>query len=55
MLGHVESAARGALVGALVNSGQDCTAATRIYAEARIYDAQGLIGRSIQSLALRAR
>jgi len=34
----VESAARGALIGAIVNSGQDCTAATRIYAETRIYE-----------------
>ena len=34
----VEAAARGALIGAIVNSGQDCTAATRIYAEKRIYE-----------------
>jgi betaine-aldehyde dehydrogenase len=34
----VENAARGALIGAIVNSGQDCTAATRIYAEKRVYE-----------------
>ena len=34
----VESAARGALVGAIVNAGQDCTAATRIYAETGVYE-----------------
>lgn len=34
----VENAARGAVIGAIVNAGQDCTAATRIYAERRIYE-----------------
>ena len=34
----VESVARGAVVGAIVNSGQDCTAATRLYVETRIFD-----------------
>jgi betaine-aldehyde dehydrogenase len=34
----LESAARGAVAGAFVNAGQDCTAATRLYAEAPIFD-----------------
>jgi betaine-aldehyde dehydrogenase len=35
----VEAAAEGAIVGAFANSGQDCTAATRIYLQAGIHDA----------------
>jgi len=34
----LEAAARGAVAGAYVNAGQDCTAATRLYAEAPIYE-----------------
>ncbi|HEY0754478.1 MAG TPA: gamma-aminobutyraldehyde dehydrogenase [Ktedonobacteraceae bacterium] len=34
----IEAAANGALVGGLVNCGQDCTAATRIYVQDSIYD-----------------
>jgi betaine-aldehyde dehydrogenase len=34
----VESAARGATAGALINGGQDCTAATRAYVHRTIYD-----------------
>jgi betaine-aldehyde dehydrogenase len=34
----IEAAAHGAVVGAYVNSGQDCTAATRIYVQDAVYD-----------------
>ncbi|HEY9623423.1 MAG TPA: aminobutyraldehyde dehydrogenase [Crinalium sp.] len=34
----VEAAAHGAVVGAYVNSGQDCTAATRIYVQDEVFD-----------------
>lgn len=34
----LEAAARGAVAGAFVNGGQDCTAATRLYAQRKIYD-----------------
>ena len=35
----IEAAAHGALIGAYTNSGQDCTAATRIYVQDEVYDA----------------
>ena len=35
----IEAAANGAVVGAFVNTGQDCTAATRIYVQDAVYDA----------------
>jgi betaine-aldehyde dehydrogenase len=35
----LEAAARGATAGALINGGQDCTAATRAYVHGSIYDA----------------
>ena len=35
----LEAAARGAVAGALINSGQDCTAATRAYLQRPLYDA----------------
>ncbi len=35
----LEAAARGATAGALINGGQDCTAATRVYVERSIHDA----------------
>jgi betaine-aldehyde dehydrogenase len=34
----IEAAARGAVAGAYVNGGQDCTAATRLYAQSEIFD-----------------
>ena len=34
----IEAAARGATAGALINGGQDCTAATRAYVERPVYD-----------------
>jgi betaine-aldehyde dehydrogenase len=34
----LEAAARGATAGALINGGQDCTAATRLYVERRVFD-----------------
>ena len=34
----IEAAARGALTGGFINTGQDCTAATRIYVQAEVYD-----------------
>ncbi len=34
----VEAAARGATAGALINGGQDCTAATRLYVQRAVYD-----------------
>jgi len=34
----LEAAARGATAGALINAGQDCTAATRVYVERRAYE-----------------
>jgi len=34
----LEAAARGAVAGAFVNGGQDCTAATRLYAQSEIFD-----------------
>ena len=34
----IEAAANGAVVGAFVNTGQDCTAATRVYVQDDIYD-----------------
>ncbi|QOV33180.1 gamma-aminobutyraldehyde dehydrogenase [Streptomyces ferrugineus] len=35
----VEAAARGAVAGALINAGQDCTAATRAYVQRPLYEA----------------
>ncbi|MGV9847418.1 gamma-aminobutyraldehyde dehydrogenase [Streptomyces sp. NPDC003442] len=35
----LEAAARGAVAGALINAGQDCTAATRAYVQRPLYDA----------------
>ncbi len=35
---NIEAAANGAVVGGYVNTGQDCTAATRIYVQDKIYD-----------------
>ncbi|HEY3522947.1 MAG TPA: aminobutyraldehyde dehydrogenase [Candidatus Limnocylindrales bacterium] len=35
----IEAAARGATAGALINGGQDCTAATRLYVQRPAYDA----------------
>ena len=35
----VEAAAQGAVAGALINTGQDCTAATRAYVQRPLYDA----------------
>ena len=35
---NVEAAANGAVAGGYVNCGQDCTAATRIYVQDRVYD-----------------
>ncbi len=35
----LEAAVHGAVAGALINSGQDCTAATRAYVQRRLYDA----------------
>lgn len=35
----LEAAARGAVAGSLINSGQDCTAATRAYVQRPLYDA----------------
>ncbi|MBF2076983.1 MAG: aminobutyraldehyde dehydrogenase [Synechococcales cyanobacterium T60_A2020_003] len=35
----IEAAAHGAVVGAYANSGQDCTAATRIYVQNEVFDA----------------
>ncbi len=34
----IDSAARGAVAGALINAGQDCTAATRFYVQAPVYE-----------------
>ncbi len=34
----VEAAIQGAVAGALINAGQDCTAATRVYAQRDVYD-----------------
>jgi betaine-aldehyde dehydrogenase len=34
----LEAAARGATAGALINGGQDCTAATRVYVERAVYE-----------------
>ncbi len=34
----LEAAARGAVVGGLVNAGQDCTAATRVYVQRAVYE-----------------
>ena len=34
----IEAAIQGAVAGALINAGQDCTAATRIYAQRGVYD-----------------
>jgi betaine-aldehyde dehydrogenase len=39
----LDAAARGATAGALINGGQDCTAATRLYVHRSIHDA--LVGR----------
>lgn len=36
---EVEAAARGAVAGSLINAGQDCTAATRVYVQRPLYDA----------------
>lgn len=35
----IEAAIQGAVAGALINAGQDCTAATRVYAQRGVYDA----------------
>ena len=35
----VEAAIQGAVAGALINAGQDCTAATRVYAQRPVFDA----------------
>src|SRR5207245_2748116 len=35
----LEAAAHGAVAGALINTGQDCTAATRAYVQRPLYDA----------------
>lgn len=35
---NVDAAVQGAVMGAFINSGQDCTAATRVYVETSIYD-----------------
>jgi betaine-aldehyde dehydrogenase len=35
---NVEESAQGALIGGLINSGQDCTAATRLYVHEKIHD-----------------
>jgi betaine-aldehyde dehydrogenase len=35
----LEAAARGAVAGGLINAGQDCTAATRLYVERPVFDA----------------
>ncbi len=35
---NIEAAANGAVVGGFVNTGQDCTAATRIYVQDAVYD-----------------
>ena len=35
---HIDAAARGAVAGALINAGQDCTAATRAYVQRPLYD-----------------
>jgi betaine-aldehyde dehydrogenase len=35
----IEAAARGATAGALINAGQDCTAATRVYVHRSVHDA----------------
>lgn len=35
----VEAAVHGAVAGALINTGQDCTAATRVYVQGPLYDA----------------
>ena len=35
----IEAAARGATAGALINGGQDCTAATRVYVHSSVHDA----------------
>ena len=35
----IEAAIQGAVAGALINAGQDCTAATRIYAQRPVFDA----------------
>jgi betaine-aldehyde dehydrogenase len=42
----LEAAAQGAVVGAFINSGQDCTAATRVYVEASMHDA--LVARIVE-------
>jgi betaine-aldehyde dehydrogenase len=34
----IEAAVRGALTGGFINTGQDCTAATRIYVQSEVYD-----------------
>ncbi len=36
---HLEATVHGAVAGALINSGQDCTAATRAYVQRPLYDA----------------
>lgn len=35
---NIEAAAHGAVMGAYINSGQDCTAATRVYCQREIFD-----------------
>lgn len=42
----IEAAARGAVAGAFVNGGQDCTAATRLYAQTEIF--QQLVSRIVE-------
>ncbi len=36
---NIEAAAHGAVMGAYINSGQDCTAATRVYCQREVFDA----------------
>jgi betaine-aldehyde dehydrogenase len=45
----LEAAARGAVAGALINAGQDCTSATRAYVQRPLYDA--FVGRVAELMA----
>ncbi len=45
----LEAAARGATAGALINGGQDCTAATRVYVQRSVHDA--FVGRLVELFA----
>ncbi len=49
----IEAAARGATAGALINGGQDCTAATRAYVHRSVYDA--FVARTAELFDSRAR